>query len=523
MRNLYKIPTLVFLWCALWGLQGVDMSDEGWLLSAYQQAYRHPESVESVFLYYNAVAVGGLWNLIFGWMGMYGFRLLYALNTALLAATTCQILKPHVSRRIIYLGITLVLLAQNFGCIVFHHNQFTPLLLSISILLCLRKRYVLGGMVFGINYFTRLPNVTLSALLILFLIHAFRHKTLKPLGQTLAGILAGCISVLAYMAAAGHLHTFLNSVSSLGDAAQVSDSTHNLSYMLGIYLTDWLHVLLQMILPVWPLYDFVTYLYAISTLALIYTLYQHRHEEAKTLLPLAALIILYAQPLGSDFGIGNMGVFSLWLAVPLSCGIIWEKISAIKPKGIPGPLLPLLIFAIPLGYYTYTQTWGLLSCCMSDTGGRWNMTHRIHHPLATTFTTRANMLAADSLLAVLPRYVQPDDYLLCYQNTPMLHYYTHTRPYLYNPWLFTYDSGNFQKCIERAGRENPTPPVVIRDKGGYATWREYNPDWNNDHATDSYLHTNRKITLLNTFLRKHHYRIVWENATFQILVPPGKD
>ena len=145
-------PCFVFLWCALWGLQGVDMSDEGWLLSAYQQAYRHPESVESVFLYYNAVAVGGLWNALFGWMGMYGFRLLYALNTALIAVTTCQILKPYVGRRIVFVGIGLVLLAQNFGCIVFHHNQFTPLLLSIAILLWQRKRYAWGGVVFGINF-----------------------------------------------------------------------------------------------------------------------------------------------------------------------------------------------------------------------------------------------------------------------------------------------------------------------------------------------------------------------------------
>ena len=504
-----SFPCLVFLWCALWGLQGVDMSDEGWLLSAYQQAYRHPESVESVFLYYNAVAVGGLWNALFGWMGMYGFRLLYALNTALIAVTTCQILKPYVGRRIVFVGIGLVLLAQNFGCIVFHHNQFTPLLLSIAILLWQRKRYAWGGVVFGINFFTRLPNITLSALIVLFLVHAFRHKTFKPLIQVLGGIVGGCIAVLAYMVAAGHLHTFLNSVWSLGDAAQVSDSTHNLSYMLGIYTTDWIHVLLQMLLPVWPLYDFVTYLYALSTLALLYALCRHRHEEEKFVLPLAALIILYVQPLGSDFGIGNMGVFSIWLAVPLSCGIIYQ---ALKP-------FRLFFFVIPLGYYTYTQGWGLISCCMSDNGGRWNMTHRIHHPLATTFTTEANMLAADSLLAVLPRYVQPDDYLLCYQNTPMIHYYTHTRPYLYNPWLFTYDSGNFQKCIDRSQRENPTPPVVVRDKGGYATWREFNPDWNNDHATDSYLHTNRKITILNAFLRKHHYRIAWENTVFQILVP----
>ena len=511
MNNRWHI-LLVFLWCALWGLQGVDMSDEGWLLSAYQQAHHCPESVTSVFLYYSTVAVGGLWNILFGWMGMYGFRLLYALNTALIAGTTYLILKDHINRWAVFLGTVIVLLAQNYGCIVFHHNQFTPLLLSLSILFLKRQKPLFSGILLGITFFARLPNITLLSLLVLFIVHAHYHSvktTLRPLSLYLSGIIAGCLGILAYMLAVGHFSVFINSVSSLGDAANVSDSTHNLSYMLGIYTTDWLHVFYQMLLPVWPLYDHVTYLYAFCTLVLLASLYIHGNQEQHVCLSLAALIILYVQPLGSDFGIGNMGVFSIWLAVPLTCGYLYNLCKKWR----------LLLFAIPAAYYGYQCTYALLTGCMSDYGGRWNMTYRIHHPLATTFTTQANMIAADSLLMVLPHYVQPDDYLLCYQNTPMIHYYTHTRPYLYNPWLFTYDSANFSKCIERAKQEIPTLPVVVRDKGGYATWHEYTPDWNNDQGTDSYLHTNRKITLLNQFLHDGGYTVVWENAVFQILSP----
>ena len=69
----------LFCYQAIIGIQGFDMHDEGWVLSAYQQIFNDPSTCEYQFLYYNALPIGGLWNMLFGLWGIYGFRILSAL------------------------------------------------------------------------------------------------------------------------------------------------------------------------------------------------------------------------------------------------------------------------------------------------------------------------------------------------------------------------------------------------------------------------------------------------------------
>ena len=123
------------------------------------------------------------------------------------------------------------------------------------------------------------------------------------------------------------------------------------------------------------------------------------------------------------------------------------------------------------------------------------------------------------MLHELKKYVNEDDCLLCFQNIPTVHFLTATRPYLYNPWVWTYDPTNMQRKFLRAEREHAALPVVVRDKSMLPRWYEPYPDWNNDKAEESYLHKNKKIFIINKFLEKHHYRLAWENEVFQILLP----
>ena len=119
----------------------------------------------------------------------------------------------------------------------------------------------------------------------------------------------------------------------------------------------------------------------------------------------------------------------------------------------------------------------------------------------------------------LGKYVHEGDWLLCYQNCPTIHYLTHTRPYLYNPWPWSYDSGNLERQFRRAEAAHRSLPVIVRDKSVMPRWYDYDPDWNNDHAQDTFIHKNRKVELINLFLRRNPYRLVWENEVFQILIP----
>lgn len=64
-------------------------------------------------------------------------------------------------------------------------------------------------------------------------------------------------------------------------------------------------------------------------------------------------------------------------------------------------------------------------------------------------------------------------------------------------------------------------PVIVRDKSMLPRWYEPYADWNNDNATDTYLHKNAKIRLIKRFISRHGYKVVWENEVFQILIPPS--
>ena len=103
-----------------------------------------------------------------------------------------------------------------------------------------------------------------------------------------------------------------------------------------------------------------------------------------------------------------------------------------------------------------------------------------------------------------------------------MHFLTRTRPYLYNPWVWTYDPSNMERKFREAEAEHKELPVVVRDKSMLPKWYEYYPDWNNENAEESYTHKNRKIILINRFLTRNGYKVVWENDVFQILLPPQK-
>lgn len=69
----------ILLYGLLVGFQGFDLCDEGWTMTAYQQIFICPQSVEYNFLYYVTLLVGGLWEKLFGWGGYLSFRLLTVL------------------------------------------------------------------------------------------------------------------------------------------------------------------------------------------------------------------------------------------------------------------------------------------------------------------------------------------------------------------------------------------------------------------------------------------------------------
>lgn len=161
----------------------------------------------------------------------------------------------------------------------------------------------------------------------------------------------------------------------------------------------------------------------------------------------------------------------------------------------------------------------ILGQCYFDAGYRFDKTYKIDSPLATTYTTAKNCDMLNPLLKELQLYVDENDYLLCFQYCPTIHYLTHTRPYLYNPWVFTYDPDALERKLNKAENEREKLPVMVRDKGIPSLWYEQDEFWDDRNAPEDYFHNNRKLNLIHSFIARHKYHVVWENEVFQILLP----
>ena len=236
-------------------------------------------------------------------------------------------------------------------------------------------------------------------------------------------------------------------------------------------------------------------------------------DRANCAAALAALIILLIVPAGSADGYVT-SVYGMYLAIPLAFQGIAEfnyrrglSREHYRYTIILGFVL-LLVLALAAGYrYTYR-----------DSSHRISMAYPVgHQKLQGVLTTRERAQVVTELLEVMPRYVKEGDYLLAYEQIPMVHFLTGTRPYLYGAWPMLYSPGKFQKMLDRALAERPELPVIVRARGSTEKF-----DWPRGKSLRDgyYLAGSRK--LMNEFIAAQNYRMAWENSFFEILTPPGK-
>ncbi len=517
-------------------LQGFCMADEGWSLTGYQQIFGgEPESVRYIFLFYNALCVGGLWEQLFGSWGIYGFRLLGVLFICASWLVVYSTLRTYFNRWALFVGILLVISCHDYGVMVFDHSSITVFLSLLSAMFVVRAieqdRMLfacLAGIVIGVNIFSRIPNVSQAGLLLIFCIPfnrtgTFGNRMVRMLSGFIIGLFIGILTVVLLMMALGHADIFISNLEAGFSAASSADSSHNIGTLISVYVSQYIQVaknMIRVLLPPLLLFSFdnLMFLYAFSTLMLLSPFFLGRLSRYR-LPALISLVMLYTLPLGSDFGINNMGENAVWLAAPAAVGIGAELSS--RCSGLLRLYIRLsatafcAIFMVMNGIHIAHNAY-------FDPGSRTVKTHRISHPLATTYTTAAYASSTDSILSALQRYVDHGDYLLCFQSRPMLHYLTRTRPYMYNPWPWSYDSdmmaGSLHMAERRTAMRHEPWPVIVREKTQIIDFTQPDPDWDSTHAADNFAHKNAKVQLIHHFIARHKYHIVWENSQYQILL-----
>ena len=362
--------TAIALFHIILGVQGFDMCDEGWVLSGFQQIFNDPKSIQYLFLYYLSEYVGGVWDVLWGGCGIFGFRVLTAICITLSSYFVYKMLRPIVNRWCILAGLFLVYLCAGYGVMVFYHDYLTTLL-SVGASSCMlksllrsdRKWIFASGIIIGINVFARLPNLSLS-LLILCLIpyHIYKRDmtdTLRMLTSGVLGFAVGVVAVILLMLFSGHYDIFTQAITDGMSAAGDSQSTHNISEMFGRYLLGYARVaqnaLLIMLVPalIWicrrktikkksnlfligiiaagiylAMLKFcgsnTSILYATSTICCLGILLSKPRRIEYVYLAFIVLINMYALPLGSDYGIENMGEYCVYISGPLTVGVAWK-------------------------------------------------------------------------------------------------------------------------------------------------------------------------------------------------------
>lgn len=556
----------IFLLNCILGLQGFDMMDEGWCATAYQQVFNDPKSVQYLFMYYLSLLVGGIWDTLFGNFGLISLRFLAVIVRVLIAFVVYKTLVSYISRWFIFLGVFLAICCPYFGIFIFHHNHLSALLITSAIYFMIsalkESKYLhmfVGGMLLGASLFARLPNFTMFFLIMVLIPYYINtkdyNKCLKFFAFYIFGYFFSAILIVMIMLSLGHAEVFIGALGEGFMASHDPDSSHSLTNLLKTYSSNYVNVLRHIVICFsLPLFFFVMYknkdnlksgiyeallflffciysyviftqtmvlyiIYAVSTVVLLYGLFTYRcfYQYLSCLL----LINLYFLPLGSDFGIGNMGENCVWLAAPFSFGFVAlliksKIISLYLSKGFLKITCVLSILIVLMWFNNVRNT------CYFDQGNRLLKTSLIDNPLATTFTTRQNCEMLNPLLNKLSCYVKPNDKLFCFQCIATVHYLTHTRPYLNNPLVWSYTPLMMKNQMDKVESEDASLPVVVRDKSIFPNWSTYYPDWNNDNAIESFKHKNKRITYMNEFLKKNNYKIVWENEIFQILLPGEK-
>ncbi len=576
MKRLYTIlnnlPNWAFLciyllsilcYTSLIGLQGLNMTDEGWISTGFQQIYNDASTISGMFTLYDTLLVGGLFHILLPSLGMIAFRIASALCLTGIAYVVYLLSKEVINQWYVFLGVGICIINLRF-IQVLHYNYTSALLILLIALFiyqaCIqRKAYkmLIAGILVGLSFFFRLPNVCLCGMIVILIPFYFYTRSYKQtlifLGYAALGVMTGVIANIGLIHLLHHQGPFYEMLNIATSYLTQSDSTHNSSSMLNKYLLQirdisvraavfvafplisiflhkkvaikWLYIALQIILFslfVWTFggpWKNIMSIFAFCILALAYNVLSHYESERNTYLSLLALLIMILFPIGSDGGILNVNTNAMYLALPLSIGVIFAKV----PDNTIDHYYSLyrkystvfLVYTIVIVSITT-----LIGACR-DSGNRLLKTYRPTQTIIpTTYTTREKAAQIDSLFVHLQPHLTNKTYLLAYPSIPAINYFANCKPYINQPWIGIMDLNTYQIAFDNAQKKKPLPIIVVSKSNG-EEWTSVNKNWNSVlDCWDWHPSIKEKNEYLSRFVQYNNYTVVWEDDCFQLLIPP---
>ena len=547
---------LLVPWLFIW--QGLDFTDQGYLVTGYRCFFRHPEVTEDSGSSWLTNLLGASWDALFGGLGLLSMRAMWAACMSLGMLLAFRFVREVTSERAAAVAVLVASVFLSDRRETWFSYNTSSSVLFIAAAVCTaqgiarqRSAWLFGaGVWIGVLPFARIPNLLAMALLAAPVLAALleparRARLLRDLGCMILGSGAGVLATLALIYALGDAALFFGGLRALF-APAVQDAGYSADSLLSKFLQDegralvwgfgictsgfllaqvlgklpplasWLLVPAAAALGVWRLTVGVeTWSVAVPGTAYFVlggvAVGLWKRSLQLRIAAFVTLIIVLIAPLGSNNGILNAHM-GLWLGAPLLVALLWT---------LEGPWLAgqgrQLAFVLCLvlsgeglhqaAHYTYRDA------------PRSLLTTAVQHPqLRGQYTTPARAKVVGEVLTALDERVAPGDYLLAYDGGPLLQYLTRTRPYLNRPWLMGTESSAVvaQLAADAPKRTGCLPVAVTTLKSTRSS------DWP-EHARK----LERGQPMLGTrqalkaFLQRHGYHRTWHNSFFEILEPPG--
>ncbi|MUU79656.1 hypothetical protein [Winogradskyella endarachnes] len=515
--------------------------------------------------------VGGLWYQLYSDGGILWFRLLAIIVNTSTFYMSYKLLKPFVKIRFLLLSLVMVVFVNDFGYLTFYHNQLTAFM-SVLIIFTLYKAvfknnlflFSLAGFLLSINVFTRIPNLVLFSLIIIipyayYLRKENVKKSIKPLAFIAIGAVLGFSVVYITLWSLNQIEIMKNALLTIVDLGQTENSSHNFVSVFKAPYFNYRSIALELakfVLIIGFLYVFNRFkpnykiisalIFAVAVFLFIFwfntqniypiyglclvgscaTLIINKVKFELKIIGLLSFITLITISLGTGGGIKNSGYMGIWVGLPLffylvssldeflpntKLSKIWLQLNI--PKGLTQNFLLALSIAFLL-----LKTYNISQQSYFDEGSRFEKTYAIHSPLAKgIYTTERRAVIINELLLNLNKFVKPNDYLMIYDKIPMVHFLTETKPYMYNPWVWIYDYNSFEKKLLKAEREIPNLPIVLQQK--FDTFYNFSEpifEYMSTEKLNSNSHSNERNLVMNSFLNRNKYKIIWSNRYFNV-------
>lgn len=565
--SLHFVILFLLVWQVLLTFQGLDLADTGFHLSAFRFIFIDPYSVQYYMMYWLSEVCGHFWMAIFPGGGLLWARFGWVFFISLSVFVFYLLLKDILGkdRAVWGLGITLVF-ALLGGPECLNYDIFTVLGYSFGLLFLYRGlakqnglALFVSGLIFGASIFFKLSNASVLAFSLAFAGWSYWKRenmrlAIKKLIFWLAGLAIGVSLVLICIRLAGHWDLFFDNLKFVSSMGADERSSHGMKPMLLSYLKGYFNAAVLITIFGAAVWSFIRFagrknipfgfsVFAVGAVLSILTGFlgdvfwskirylflglmiaqgfwlvidKKRSSEIR-LVALLGMILLLLMPLGSDSGL-DKSLWGMWILGPMLL-MGQENESAIFPRFLNGSQRALILSCLGAAVFSTAVVYAWQTTYF-DAGSRWSKTATVSHPdLKLIYTSPKRAKVVNELIQEGFPKIANQEYLLGFVEIPMVNYLSGKKPFLSTSWpKLYYNPEKFRQKLDEALQKRDELPAIIRQKQNtmlndwpasfdpqYLAYPEGLSKWP-EHGR-----------ILNEFIARNGYQIVWENEMFQVL------